>query len=646
MAGISKKFFRATPGQIVAFGAKRYRITHLISVDSVLAVNLETEQSERLRVECLSDPHGEVPAESLPRVSRDLALFSDEEWAEGQRRFEAIKPLLEDPIRSRVVVEGLAAKVGTHPATLYKWLKLYQEAQHVSVLIPLRRGLKEGTSRLTSEQEAVINSAIEDVYLNKLRKRAQSVVVEVQRRCYLAKIPAPNPNSVRLRLKRLTPSHTLRARGQKDVARNRYQLIQGEFPGADTPLAVVQIDHTPGDLIIVDPVHRLPIGRPYITAAVDVFSRMIVGLYISFDPPSATSVALCLAHAICPKREYLAELGVTGDWPVWGTMSKVFVDNAKEFRGSALSRGCEDNRIDLEYRPVKTPHYGGHIERLLGTVNSESHQIPGTTFSNAMRRKGYKSDDEAVMTLKEYEQHLVDFIVNIYHQDRHDDLGMPPLKQWGLGVLGDGDKPGIGMLPMPADPQRLLLDFLPFEMRSVQRYGVQLDNITYFDAALAPYVNAADDEDPKRKRKFLVRRDPRDISKVYFLDPADNRYVTLPYANIGFPSMSLYELRCIQAKLRDEGRPANEHVIFEARTRQLERIESAQLTSKLARRQAARMLKAASSKPLPQPMPSRPPSSAPAPVSPVPKPRAVNRTDPSDPFDLDIQPFADIMALR
>ena len=42
----------------------------------------------------------------------------------------------------------------------------------------------------------------------------------------------------------------------------------------------------------------------------DVFSRMVVGFYVSFDPPGAMAVGLCLAHAILPKERWLAKYEV------------------------------------------------------------------------------------------------------------------------------------------------------------------------------------------------------------------------------------------------------------------------------------------------------------------------------------------------
>ncbi|WP_220447802.1 hypothetical protein [Nonomuraea diastatica] len=76
-------------------------------------------------------------------------------------------------------------------------------------------------------------------------------------------------------------------------------------------LQQVQIDHTPVDLEVVDERHRLPIGRPYVTAAIDVASRCVVTL----EAPSALSAGLCLAHTVCDKRPWLERLGVEAVWP-------------------------------------------------------------------------------------------------------------------------------------------------------------------------------------------------------------------------------------------------------------------------------------------------------------------------------------------
>lgn len=641
MAGISKSFFKAEPGQVVRSGDRVYKITHLMSIDSVLAVDIETNESQRLHVDTIKPTTADdIPHEdSKESKHRDLALYSDEEWAEAQRRFQAIKPLLENPIRTREDAEAIAQKNGIHAATLYKWLKLYQASGHVSALVPTKRGRKNGTKLLAVEQEKVVESAIEDIYLSKQRHKPQDVIEEVLRRCRLAKIEAPHPNTVRNRLAMLRPAETLRRRGFKEAARNKYAPILGQFPDADFPYAVVQVDHTEADIILVDEVHRKPIGRPWLTLAIDVFSRMIAGIYLTFEKPSATSVGMCLAQAICPKREYLAELEVSGEWSMWGVMSTVHTDNAKEFRGGVLDRACDEYSINLQWRPVMLPHFGGHIERLMGTMANEIRKLPGTTFSNPVQRKGYNSEGHAALTIKEFERHLVEFIVNVYHQRVHSQIGMPPRRKWELGVLGDADSMGTGVMPIPEDPLRIRLDFMPYFERSVQQYGIQIDGISYYDKVLDPYINAPDPDNPKAKRTFLVRRDPRDISKVYFFDPVDNRYVALPYRNIGYPAMSAWELREVQQKLKAQGmRHVNEHMIFEALDRMRVRIEEAKQKTKAARRQATRIPIA----PVPKVVQKTEPAQEQVPTSENPPASAVD----DDPFAQPIRPFDEISISR
>ena len=53
---------------------------------------------------------------------------------------------------------------------------------------------------------------------------------------------------------------------------------------------------------------------------------------------------------------------------------------------AAVAEGCREHSISLTYRPPQTPHYGGHIERLIGTMMGELHLLPGSTFSSIKDR--------------------------------------------------------------------------------------------------------------------------------------------------------------------------------------------------------------------------------------------------------------------
>jgi len=72
---------------------------------------------------------------------------------------------------------------------------------------------------------------------------------------------------------------------------------------AERPLEEVQIDHTLVDVICVtDDEDRLPIARPYLTLAIDIKTRAIVGYYLSLDKPDAFAVGLCIATSAMQSR--------------------------------------------------------------------------------------------------------------------------------------------------------------------------------------------------------------------------------------------------------------------------------------------------------------------------------------------------------
>jgi transposase InsO family protein len=66
-------------------------------------------------------------------------------------------------------------------------------------------------------------------------------------------------------------------------------------------LELVQIDHTLADVILVES-RRRPIGRPWLSVAIDVATRCILGVHVTFDAPSPLSVALCIEHACLLKE--------------------------------------------------------------------------------------------------------------------------------------------------------------------------------------------------------------------------------------------------------------------------------------------------------------------------------------------------------
>ena len=548
------------PGLSVVWKQQRWI---LVDIPSIAFVLIRDPASDRVELVPPAEIRIDAPAEG---TTRSLVAVSKEAWREASKRFEALRPLLNRGTRERTLeeVDLVAKSFGRDRATIYRWITKWNRTKTVSALV--RSGRSDvGKSRLAPEVEKLVAAKIESFYLVPERPTMTELHEQIAIACKDAKMNTPTLSTVQRRVHQLAARTVMARRIDAKTARERFEPLRGSFPGADVPLAVYQIDHSPIDVSFVDEKHRRHIGRGYLTIVADSCSRVLAGFCVSFDPPGALATGLALTHAILPKATWLAERGISASWPVYGKPAKVYADNAQEFRGTMLSRACQEYDIVLENRPKGLPNYGGHIERLFRTFMKRSQSLRGSTFSNVEQKGEYDSDGKAIMTLEEYTKWFSVFVTKVYHQRPHRGIGrVPPIKLFERFILGFEDKKGIG-LPQPiADEHKLRLDFMPYVERTIQEYGVVIDNIYYYADVLRPWVHARDPGSAKLKRKFIFARDPRDISEVYFLDPETKTYYPVPYRDITRERMSVWELNAILKKItEDPSLQPDEDTIFE-----------------------------------------------------------------------------------
>ncbi|MCP1638276.1 Mu transposase C-terminal domain-containing protein [Kerstersia gyiorum] len=511
----------------------------------------------------------------------DLTLIPEPAWQEAERRADLIRPLATRPFCSQEDAATAAQKLGVSTRHVYRLIRQCREGGgDLTSLIVAGPSGGRGQSRIPHRQDELVRSVIEEMYLTPQRLSAERIVQEVRRRAYKLELPPPSASTIRRRLAALPLSERSR-RGDVVVP----EAVKGSTPLARFPLDRVQMDHTPVDVILVDPFERQPIGRPWITVAVDVYSRCIAGFHVSLEAPSSTSVGLCLTHMAADKNAWLQGVGVEADWPIAGKPLLISVDNAKEFHSDAFERGCAQHDIAIDWRPIGQPKFGGVVERMIGTLMELVHSIPGTTFSNVMQRGKYDSDKAACLTLGELERWLTVAIAKFYHVRPHGGLDDDtPLRLYRAGVqaLAASGK----ATPTPLNPHTYLMDFLPVVWRTLRREGVVIDHIHYFCDALKPWIERS--ETPER---LLIRRDPRDLSRIYILDDRDGGYLEVPYRELSRPPVSLWEHRLARARLRQRRQTEwDERVLFAA-IEEMREIESeAARTTRSMRRNRARRL--------------------------------------------------------
>lgn len=475
--------------------------------------------------------------------SSSLQEVDESRWNAAVSRFAVVSELAALRQVRRVVAAQRAEELGLSVSYLYKLITDFRRGpQTVTSLIPEPPNGGGGRSRLTPAVDAVIKEVLNAKYLNRQRLPAATIHRMVAAECVRLRLPVPADSTVRRRIEALSPRLVARRRQGADAER-KMQPAGRSQPGSGRALERVEIDHTVVDVIVVDRVDREEIGRPYLSVVIDKSTRCMVGMVLTLEAPSRLSVALCLASAASDKTQYARSLGLDVEWPMSGKPSEIFVDNAAEFHSADLRRGCQQHGIRLGFRRPWSPGDGGTVERAIGTYMRKVHELPGTTFSNTAERKGYPSQQLAVMTLPELEKWLILAIAE-YHGSKHRSLGYPPAFAWKKAVDRHGPPAAV------IDQENYMLDFLPSTYRSIGREGFVWDRIHYLSPALSPWI-----ERRGELGKFRLVRDPRDVSRVWVELPNGGSYLLVPSNSLLEP-VSIWEVRALVARQAAEGRSA------------------------------------------------------------------------------------------
>jgi len=513
-------------------------------------------------------------------IMDDISKTEDTNWDIGKQRADIIKPLAEISICPRKKILEAANTLKLSERYIYKLIRNYRESHGIlTSLIPQRPNGGKGKPRLFQNQESLIEQVIDKLYLNNQKLKPARIIEEIRKQSFEQNIITPSEATIRRRICKI-PLVKLQKREEDSTS---LLPIIGNFPKVDYPLSVVQIDHTLVDIILVDPIDRLPIGRPYLTVAIDVYSRCIAGFILSLEAPSATSVGLCLTHIAMDKEPWLAINNIDASWSIHGKPNIIYVDNGSDFHSAALTRGCLQHGIQIEYRPLGKAHYGGIIERVIGTLMQLIHTLPGTTFSNVTERGTYPSDTKACLTLQELERWLTISITKYYHVRLHKGTNETPMQRYknGLELMRQNKQ----RLYRPQNGKAFLIDFLPISYRKLRRDGFMLDHITYYSNALRPLI-----AERERYGKFLIRRDPRDLSRIYVDLPDQQGYLEVSYRILSHPAISLFEHRIALKRLKDAGKQhVQEGVLFKAIDEARSIVKTAASTTRSVRRNRTRI---------------------------------------------------------
>jgi transposase InsO family protein len=320
---------------------------------------------------------------------------------------------------------------------------------------------------------------------------------------------------------------------------------------AERPGEYVAIDTTSLDVFAIDPFTFQWVGLD-LTAALDVCTRSILAFRLTPFSTQGVDLALLLSDLLSPTP-------MDGRWPVdvpypycgvpkslvlrafelpadtalcpRPTMrpGTVVIDRGRNYQSVAFMAACEHLRINVQSARPYRGSDKGWIERLFRTMRERLlESLPGYTGPNVLAR-GKDVEADAVYFTHELEAIIGRWIALDYQRRPHEGLRVPEAPHLTLSPNEAYEEAvaRTGFVYVPCD-QDLHLRLLPVQARVIGRGGVEIAGLTYDSPALDPYrqrrspLQALDG-------KWPVRVDRRELGRVWFQDPRDERFHELSW---------------------------------------------------------------------------------------------------------------------
>lgn len=290
-------------------------------------------------------------------------------------------------------------------------------------------------------------------------------------------------------------------------------------------LEVVEIDETWADIFVIDE-DGTPLGRPNIIFVVDVYSRMILSLHISFLNPSSSTVLHAIKQAILPKNLILEQLShVREDWPVYGIPDSIKTDNIQHYLSDDFIASLAELGIDHIKCPVGRPSFKGIVERLFGKISQQIlSKAPGYAKPLKQRFTELDLDPEktAVFSIDEVREILYKFFIDIYSNDFQKAIEGTPLEAWTDSFNDYGVR-----LDQPL--KKIELALRNTGQSTIQNGGLTFEHIPYDNDELqrlrARLKQKRIDLNGRQNPTVVFKFSIDDLGHIYVRDPENKKYI-------------------------------------------------------------------------------------------------------------------------
>ncbi len=323
------------------------------------------------------------------------------------------------------------------------------------------------------------------------------------------------------------------------------------------PANLFQIDSTIFDCYLVSMLNRnVIVGRPVLYTVMDVYSRVIVGINVTFESFNGyVGAMIALENAMTEKAPYCKKYGIDileNEWPS-AIPNKIMADRG-ELENGQIENAIAHLGISIQNTPPYRADYKGIIESGFKQLNIKIKPFADgvvTNSKNILERgeKDYRL--KANLNLHEFTQIVIRTV--LFHNNHHvlseyvtndmqveDGIEKIPVEIWEHGI-----KTTKGQLRM-LSKEVIKLNLYPTAQASVTAKGVYFNKMYYLSS------NLLKSNDFAKARtggswKVTVSYDPRDLTTIFLVsdDKKSFEELTLVEYLSKFKHMALEDINSV-----------------------------------------------------------------------------------------------------
>ncbi|UWP89154.1 Mu transposase C-terminal domain-containing protein [Aliiroseovarius crassostreae] len=327
----------------------------------------------------------------------------------------------------------------------------------------------------------------------------------------------------------------------------RKRLIEANrFVKVSQPMERIEIDSTEADVfIIIDDEGN--VGRPWVCAAIDCATGMIVGLKVSLTQPTSIVTAMVLKEILTPKDpDFFEQFQIKNRLDTCGRPIQIIADQGSENSGDVIESCVKNACLLLSPNLPGHPEDKPYIERFFKTLNGFLTTLLGATTTREMpnRSRIDKAQKEACLSLDEFIMALQRWRFDAYAV-RPRRVVENPLKTLESPKMAWQRLDDEYVIPDPLPPQEVAqLFYGGAAERTLHHYGIEFERVQYASAELSRLrreIGAGE--------KLAIRYDPTDMRMIGVVNPFTGDTIFVPTKDEEFPAISVEDLRRIRKEL-------------------------------------------------------------------------------------------------